>query len=128
MDESLSEVLMKASADDDVLAVFLFGSYARDEKYKDIDVCLVIYPSEIDQLNDLQKEIEYSEENIDVNLYHNLPLYIQVRILEEGMLKLVKDEDMLYDLVRFTLTNWEDFRPRYEIYLESVLHGPEDSH
>ncbi|MFB0561374.1 MAG: nucleotidyltransferase domain-containing protein, partial [Candidatus Lokiarchaeia archaeon] len=43
----LEELVKKAERDKDILAVMLFGSYARGEPARDIDVCLVLYPKKI---------------------------------------------------------------------------------
>ncbi len=128
IEQSLKKALELASTDDDVLAAFIFGSYVWSESHQDIDLCLVIWPTKTALLNELQKEIVYSEPELDIHLFHNLPIYIQTKILEEGVLKLVKDEDELHTLIRIILQDWEDFRPRYEMHLESVLHGSENSH
>ena len=37
--EELKKISEKARDDEVVLAVMLFGSYARNEKFSDIDVC-----------------------------------------------------------------------------------------
>ncbi len=123
----LSKALANAEEDSDILAVVIFGSFARGESYRDIDICLVLWQSRISEVNNLQKEIAYSEPGLDVHLFQDLPLYIQIQVLEEGINKLVKDEDAYYDLVRITLQQWEDFRPLYENYLEEVLNEPKDS-
>ncbi len=123
----LSKALANAEEDSDILAVVIFGSFARGESYRDIDICLVLWQSRISEVNNLQKEITYSEPGLDVHLFQDLPLYIQIQVLEEGINKLVKDEDAYYDLVRITLQQWEDFRPLYENYLEEVLNEPKDS-
>jgi predicted nucleotidyltransferase len=125
--ELLHQVLARAEKDTDVLAVIIYGSYARGEPYHDIDVCLVLWPSRTSMVNGLQKEVTYSEPGMDIHLFHDLPLYIQIRVLEEGRCRLVKDDDIYYDLVRITLQQWEDFRPLFEMYLEEVLNEPKDS-
>ena len=125
--EQLNQILVNAQADSDILAVIVFGSYARGESYHDIDVCLVLWQSRVPAVNSLQKEIAYSELGIDVHLFQDLPLYIRIKVLEEGIGRLVKDDDAYYDLVQITLRQWEDFRPLFEAYLEEVLNEPKDS-
>jgi len=125
--EPLNQVMINAEADSDILAVIVFGSYAREETYQDIDVCLVLWQSRVPAVNRLQKEIAYSEHGIDIHLFQDLPLYIRIKVLEEGIGRLVKDDDAYYDLVQITLRQWEDFRPHFEAYLEEVLNEPKDS-
>ena len=41
--KELSRLVKKAKADNDILAVSIFGSFARGEKhYRDIDICLFL--------------------------------------------------------------------------------------
>ncbi len=120
-------LIEKAKLDDDILAVVVYGSYVKNAEYNDIDVSLALFRSRVGKINSLQKEIEYSEPGLDVHIFQDLPLYIQVRVLEEGKIYCVKDEDEYFDLVMYTLREWEYFKPRFELILEGALHGPETS-
>ena len=42
MKKELSKIIEKAKKDKDILAVSVFGSFARGEKYNDIDICLFL--------------------------------------------------------------------------------------
>lgn len=120
----LNKLLKAVEEDDDVLAVVLFGSAARGEHARDLDVCLVLDPERIDGLNMAKKGLKYLLKfDLDLHLYQELPLYIQVRVLKEGQILLVKDEDKLYDVAIRTSQLFDRFQPRYERYLEGVLHG-----
>ncbi len=126
-EDSLKVIIERAKKDEDILAVVVYGSYARHEDYNDIDVSLALCKSKVGKINSLKKEIEYSEPGLDVHIFQDLPLYIQARVLEEGIIYHVKNEDEYYDLVFYTLRVWGDFRPRFEMILEGVLHGSESS-
>lgn len=118
----LNELLGAAKKDKSVLAVVLFGSRARGEAARDVDVCLVLYPDKSSEGFD--KRVEYStHENLDVSVFQDLPLYIRKRVLEDGKVLLCKDEGLLYDIASATVREFEYFKPRYEDYLEGVLHG-----
>lgn len=120
--DPLKKLVSKAEKDRDVLAVVIYGSYARGEKYGDIDVCLVLDPQV--HANAFEKRLGYSgHRNIDVNIFQALPLYIQKRILQEGIVALCKDEDALYDIAIKAVKEFELFKPKYELYLEGVANG-----
>lgn len=122
-DGALGRLLERAGRDPDVLAVILFGSAARGEagSGSDIDVCLVL-TSGADQM---RTRLDYlSRFDLDVHAFQALPLYIRARVLREGRLLLVKDEDALYGLAVRTAKAFADFEPRYRLYLEEVLAGP----
>jgi predicted nucleotidyltransferase len=109
----------RVEEDKDVLALILFGSYARGEEASDVDLCLVLFPDKLDK--SLEKRIEYSErEELDVQVFQDLPLYIRPRVIKDGKVLHVKDEDLLYDIAIQTAKEFELFRPKYEMYLEGV--------
>ena len=121
-EKHLKEIVEKLKKDRDVLALILYGSYARGETYRDIDLCIVLYPEAEDK--NFEKKLEYSEyEDIDVQIFNTLPLYIKARIFKEGRLIHCKDEELLYDIAIRTIKEYELFKPRYKLYLEGVLYG-----
>lgn len=122
MINSLHQAIERAELDEDILALVVYGSYARGEEYRDIDVALVIWPEKLSEVNTLQKEIDYSFDNLDVHIFQELPLYIQSKILEEGDVKLMKSYNAYFDFVMFVLREWDDFKQYYYSYLEEVLH------
>jgi len=123
--KELERVSEKASDDEDVLAVLLFGSYARGEEFSDIDVCLVLKPGVSDPLSLSKKRLEYlaAFPDLDIQVFQQLPLYIRVRVLREGKSLFCRDEDLLYDLSFSTVREFEYFKPIYLSYLEGVLHA-----
>lgn len=123
--KELEKISEKARNDGDVLAVMLFGSYARNEKFSDIDVCVVLKPEKFDQLFLSKKRLEYLTvfPNFDIQIFQQLPLYIKTRVLKDGKTILCKNEDLLYDLSLSTVRQFEYFKPRYLSYLEGVLHA-----
>lgn len=118
----VEELLERAAEDSHVMAVILFGSSARGERARDIDMCLVLYPEK--ETDGFEKRIEYSEhEMVDVQVFQDLPLYVRQRVLKEGEIVLCKDWDMLYDIAFDSIKEFEYFKPRYKEYLDGVLHG-----
>lgn len=118
--KKLAPLIAAVKKDKDILAVMLFGSAARKEKHRDIDVALVLYPkkqSSLEMSNILLRYVGISDA-IDVSVFQQLPLYIQKRVLKEGKLLFTKDEDALYDVVFDSIRATEDFMPRYRMFLE----------
>lgn len=119
-----SKLLKAAEKDEDVLAVILFGSAARGEPARDVDICIVLDPGRMKEINMPKKALGYALKfDFDIHLYQELPIYIQVRVLKEGKIELVKDEDKLYEIAIKTSQLFDDFQPRYESYLEEVMNG-----
>jgi len=122
IEQRLRKILSKAGKDKGILAVMLFGSYARGGPYRDIDVCLVLAPRP--KAKAFDKRLEYSEyKDIDISVFQELPIYVRKRVLKEGIVKLCKDEDALYELALKTIREFEFFKPGYELYLEGVANG-----
>lgn len=122
MDMILKSFKEKIKKDRDILALILFGSYARGEVAGDVDLCMVMFPDKVSEGFD--KRIKYSQrEGLDVQVFQDLPLYIRKRVLREGKVLHFKDEDLLYDIAIKTAKEFELFRPRYELYLEGVAKG-----
>lgn len=123
--KELKKISEKARNDGDVLAVMLFGSYARNEKFSDIDVCVVLKQGKFDRLFLSKKRLEYltAFPNMDIQIFQQLPLYIKMRVLKEGKTIFCRNEDLLYDLSFSTIRQFEYFKPRYLSYLEGVLYA-----
>ena len=124
----LTELLARAKGDPDILGVFLFGSVCRGEKSKtsDVDVCLILSPHFLNTgpLAFSRKKLEYLNDfSLDVQVFQALPLYIRKRVIGEGRLLFVRDEDQLYDLAIRTAKEYEDFKHIYHDYLREVEIG-----
>ncbi len=97
----------------DAYAAMVFGSYARDEDYSDIDVA-VFTGSGVEEL------VRELPSVFDIQPFQDLPLYIKKRVLEEGELVYCRDRDRFYDDVLEAVKAYEDFRPIHRKYLEGV--------
>ncbi len=125
MDKVIKGIIEKAKKDPLVLAIALFGSYARGEPYRDIDICIFLMPAKFTALELSEKKLEYTtaNEKYDVQIFQQLPLYIRKRILKEGKILYCRNEDQLYDTYFGTLRDYVHFEPIYHGYLEAVAHG-----
>ena len=123
---SLKRLLEKAERDEAILAVFLFGSVARGERTatSDVDVALVMRDPSLDAAEVFRKRLEYMElPGLDVHVFQRLPIYVRQRVLKEGRVLFVRNEDALYELAFRTVQAFEDFRHRYHEYQEEVAAG-----
>lgn len=121
----LEKLLAEAQADEDVLAVFLFGSVARQEQtdLSDIDICLVLIPhlTPFEPAVLSRKRLHYLKDiPLDIQIFQQLPLYLRKRVLKEGRILFVRDEALLYELAFRTAQAFEDFRAIYVDYLKEV--------
>lgn len=112
----------KIQKDKEVLAVIIYGSYARGEKYRDIDISIVLNKklSNIEMSKKRLKYISFMFEKFDIQVFQQLPLYIRKRILKEGKIIICKDEDALYNIAFSTIEEFESYKKIYYNYLEEM--------
>lgn len=126
IETKLKKLIDKATQDEEILAVILFGSHARGEATpaSDIDVCLVLAGRNHDPLFLSRKRLDYlAVGGLDIHLYQQLPIYIRRRVFKEGRVLFVRNEDALYDIAFRSAQAFEDFRHHYEDYLNRVAHA-----
>lgn len=122
-DEQLNKLINKTKQDNDILAVFLFGSRVRDEDYSrsDIDICLVASSSLHTPSELFKKRLSYLKLfDMDIQIFQQLPIYIRMRIIKEGRLLFCRDEDKLYEITFNLIREFNDFEHIYRSYLEEV--------
>ena len=122
--EEIKNKLNIVKKDKRVIAVLIFGSYARKEYFRDIDICLML-----DKKYSLKEmtaiAIKYSGELpdiFDIKIFQKLPVYIRKKILEEGQVLFCKNEDVLYEIANQTLKEFEFYKKIYYTYLDAVAH------
>ena len=108
-----TEKLGKIFENSDCYAAIVFGSYARGENYRDIDVAVFTD-------SDIRDIVREAPAIFDIQRFSDMPMYVRHRVLDEGELFYCRDQDRFYDEVFRFVKEYEDFRPRYEDYLEGV--------
>ncbi|MEO0095499.1 MAG: nucleotidyltransferase domain-containing protein [candidate division WOR-3 bacterium] len=91
---SIEKFLSEIKKIPEVMGVYLFGSYAKNETklISDIDLAVIV--------DNPSKEIEanivsHSSKNLDIVLFHRLPLHIKYEVLKYGKELYVKDDDYM---------------------------------
>jgi predicted nucleotidyltransferase len=117
---SVFDSLLAVVKDDpDILAVVVFGSYARNEEFRDIDVCLFLNPpSNVDKFHKLMDYISQFSSKFDISIFTDLPLYIRARVIKEGIVLLNKDYNALFDIYIDTIKDYNLFLPKLNLLLE----------
>ena len=108
----------------DILGILLFGSYSKSKNTnrRDIDICIVA-PKE-----DLHKLLSFVLQNInveankyDIRIFNELPLYIKIHIIEDGLLIYSSNKLDLYEFFYIYRKLWDDQKHRQEISKEELL-------
>lgn len=77
-----------------ILGVILYGSYlsGKESEQSDIDICIVASDQDLYQIHKhVYKNLEKNIEMYDIHFFEELPLHIQGKIIEEGMVILTHD-------------------------------------
>ncbi|MBI4845859.1 MAG: nucleotidyltransferase domain-containing protein [Candidatus Omnitrophica bacterium] len=121
--KKLSGIIRDIKKDNQVLAVFLFGSIAREEGHdkSDIDVCLVLEAGRYTTKELSRKKLEYLKSyDFDIQIFQQLPVYIKKRIIKEGKVLFCRNEAALYEIVFSVIREFADFEFIYRDYLKEV--------
>jgi predicted nucleotidyltransferase len=123
---TVRRVLDRARRDPDVLAVMLFGSHARGEASAaaDVDLCLVLASETLTNLEMSRTRLAYLAGGADdLVIFQQLPLPVRSRVLKEGRVLFVRDEDALYDVAIRAARAFEGFRHLHRAYLDEIARG-----
>ena len=117
-----AEIMKKIKADKDIIAVLLFGSLARNEPNRDIDICIIL-DRKYSNLEMSKKRLSFVSlvnNKFDIQIFQQLPLYIRKRILKEGKILLCKNEDVLYNIAFSTIKEYNLYEKAYITYMNSI--------
>lgn len=119
----ISGIIRGLKKNKEIEAIYLFGSYAKDnaKPFSDIDICIITKRS----ISKKTKEelLSNSSEKIDLSLFWELPLVIRFRIVKEGKLLYKKDDLKLHRIKVDTFRSYLDFQPLIKNYCSRIIGG-----
>ena len=95
----VEKIVEKSKKDNRILAVILFGSYARkDASFRDVDIGLLLYKSE-DSSNVYSDYAAFlgGENYLDLSIINSLPINVQSSIFNDAVILYCSDSSTLYD-------------------------------
>ena len=111
-----------ARKDENIVALVLFGSYAKGnfKENSDVDLCIIrqsvdILPCEFDILSFRDRKA------FDILFYDNLPDIIKFRIFSEGKILVVNDKKKFLGIRRKFLHKFRDEYPYYEYNMRRMI-------
>lgn len=122
MNKELQKIIEEVKNHPKVVAIYLFGSYARGEEkpLSDIDIAVIL--KDPDKKDEADIGSLYSEK-IDLVLFHRLPLHIQYEVFKYGKELFVRDEDYLLELKLAVLRKYLEYSRVYNYMQPEVLRG-----
>lgn len=103
-----------------VVAIFLFGSWARGEQMPISDVDIAVLLDNPDKSDEADIGSMYSP-TVDVVLFHRLPIRIQFQVLKEGKTLFVRDEEKVKEVTFRVMRQYHEMEWLYRRYFEEVL-------
>lgn len=115
----MKEFLNSLEKNKDIIAVILFGSYAKGKQssLSDIDICLIT-SKENATLNIL---IPLKDEGFDVLEFHTLTEVMKYKVLTEGKILVLNDRSKFKEIKRKFLREYLAFTPKRNYYYKKLL-------
>ena len=117
IESKLNSLVSSVSSDADVIAVVVFGSYARmDPSYNDVDITLILRDGAdlFVKYNKYSALLEDRFANIDplfdLSIFNELPLNVKHKVFAEGKMMYISDKEELYRVAIKTMLEWADFK------------------
>ncbi len=118
-DKRYKNLINNLKEKESVIAVVVFGSYARNNYNvnSDIDICIITDKF----ISNADFDYPDKDEGFDIHLFHSLPFEIQFKIFSEGKVIFINDEKK-YNLIRKrTIREHRGFEYRKNIYDKMLL-------
>jgi predicted nucleotidyltransferase len=124
LEQSMSEVIkkIKAIGGDKVRFVVLYGSAAKGKltKLSDIDIAVFYIGDKSERFEFRKKILGRVSNEFDIQIFQDLPLYIQKNILSTGEVIYSLDYRETFEIFMKIIREFEDFKPRLEVYYSGL--------
>ncbi len=116
----INKILDRVKEIPEVMAIYLFGSCAKNEEkpISDIDLAVIVdRPSKKIEAD----IVSLASKNLDIVLFHRLPLHIKYEVLKYGRELYVKDEDFMANIRLNVVKDYLEFSHIYKHIKAEVL-------
>ena len=120
LNEKISKIIEIIKSDPNVIAIYLFGSHAKGEAtpLSDIDIAVILKNPTSESEADIGS---LSSPEIDVVLFHRLPLHIRYEVFKYGKEIFVRDEEKLLEIKLKVIREYLDTVRMYKMISSEVL-------
>ena len=123
-ENSIPEVIekMRAIGKDKVRFVVLYGSAAKGKltKLSDLDLAVFFKGDKSEKFEFRKKILGRVSNEFDIQIFQDLPLYVQKDILSTGKMMYSVDYIETFEIFMKTIRGFEDFKPRLEVYYSGL--------
>lgn len=128
-DKRISEMVQYAKNQEDILALYLYGSYGTPDQTPLSDVDLAVLPIRGrlpgNRILEIMSDMMDIGKNEDINTLDlaAVPITLQMRILESGRLLYSRNEILLADFKEYVIIRHSDFAPDMKAINEDFDRG-----
>ena len=124
MEPGISSVITKIKdiGGANIRFIVLYGSAAKGEntRLSDIDITVYYDGGKKERFDFRVKILGRVNSKYDIQTFQDLPLYIQNEILSTGEVIYYRDYKDIFNIFMKTIREFEDFKPRLELYYSSM--------
>ncbi len=124
LEQSMPDVIekMRAIGKDKVRFVVLYGSAAKGKltKLSDLDLAVFFNGDKSERFEFRKKILGRVSNEFDIQIFQDLPLYVQKDILSTGKVMYSVDYIETFEIFMKTIRGFEDFKPRLEVYYSGL--------
>ena len=117
--KKFEELIKHLKTKKSIIAVILFGSYAKgnfNEK-SDIDICIITDKF----ISNADFDYPLKDEGYDIHFLHSLPLEIKFKVFSEGKILFVNDEEKYNSIRKKTIREYRGFQSKKDKYTKMLL-------
>ena len=120
LNPTISKIIEIIKSHPNVIAIYLFGSHAKGEAtpLSDIDIAVIMENPTPESEADIGS---LSSPEIDVVLFHRLPLHIRYEVFKYGKEIFVRDEERLLEIKLKVMREYLDTVRMYKMISSEVL-------
>jgi len=120
LNHAFSKIIETIKSHPGVVAVYLFGSYAKGEQtpMSDVDIAVILDKPTPESEADVGS---MATPEIDVVLFHRLPLHVKFEVFKHGKELFVRDEERLAEIKLEVMREYLDTSPMYRRISSEVL-------
>ena len=102
--------------------IILYGSFVEEKQtpLSDIDIAVYYDDSRQERFKFRMQLLGSFNDKFDIQIFQDLPLYIQKEIISSGKILYQKSHSEIFDIFFKTIKNFGDFKPRLDIYYSNL--------
>lgn len=102
--------------------IIQYGSTVTGEQtpLSDIDIAVYHHGTEKQRFEFIITVLGSVDDQFDIHIFQDLPLYIQQEVISKGKLLYQRDFETTFDIFMRTIQRFSDFKPLLDIYYDGL--------